>query len=151
MGTERPIFNQINLVVSDMRAMVEFYERLGVEFRPTFSPWDRHHRTFASSSVLGDFDFDLDSTAFAPQWDEGWPPGKVGPVFGFQLPSSEAVDNTYADLVAAGYEGQQAPWDGNMGARYAVVVDPDGNGVGLMGPIDPARATMWPSPGESAD
>jgi len=146
MDTDGPVFNQINLVVRDMAAMVEFYERLGVEFRPTFSPWDRHHRSFAASSEVEGFDFDLDSTAFVPQWDEGWPPGTIGPVFGFRLASNEAVDSTYDDLVAAGYDSQQPPWDAPFGARYAVVVDPDGNSVGLMGPIDPARATMWSPP-----
>ena len=49
-----------------MPAMVEFYERLGVEFKPTFAPWDRHHRTFAPEAVLDGFDLDLDSQAFVP-------------------------------------------------------------------------------------
>lgn len=32
--SQRPVFNQINLVVRDMGAMVAFYERLGVTFHP---------------------------------------------------------------------------------------------------------------------
>jgi catechol 2,3-dioxygenase-like lactoylglutathione lyase family enzyme len=142
---QRPVFNQVNLVVRDMAAMVEFYERLGVEFTRTVPPWERHHRTFAEDNVVEEFDFDLDSQAFATQWDEGWPAAKTGPVFGFRLSSPEAVDEIYLDLTNAGYAGQQPPWDGFMGARYAVVADPDGNSVGLMGPIDPAR-TRVPSP-----
>lgn len=55
------------------------------------------------------------------------------------MPSPESVDSTYEDLLAGGYKGQQPPWDGFMGARYAVVQDRDGNAVGLMGPIDPER------------
>ena len=55
-------------------------------------------------------------------------------VIGFKLPSSEAVDALYADLTGAGYRGQQAPCDAFWGPRYAVVEDPDGNPVGLMGP-----------------
>jgi catechol 2,3-dioxygenase-like lactoylglutathione lyase family enzyme len=147
LSDERVVFNQVNLVVGDMAAMVEFYERLGVEFRPTFSPWDRHHRSFAASSEPDGFDFDLDSQSFVPQWNEGWPDGQIGPVFGFQVSSVEAVDEIFRDLTAAGYAGQQPPWDGFMGARYAVVVDPDGNSVGLMSPIDPARKSM-PTPPE---
>ena len=38
MDEHRPFFNQINLVVRDMAAMVEFYERLGVELSPTIEP-----------------------------------------------------------------------------------------------------------------
>lgn len=148
MAHDKPVFNQINLVVRDLPAMVEFYERLGVEFRATIEPWTRHHRTFAESSVTEGFDFDLDSQAFVPKWDEGWPPGRTGPVFGFQLPSNDAVDALYAALTAAGHRGQQPPWDGFMGARYAVVEDPDGNAVGMMGPIDPALSRMPPNPEE---
>src|SRR2546423_13085872 len=109
-----------------MAAMVEFYERLGVDFRRTISPWDRHHRTFADDAVTEGFDFDLDSQAFVLEWNEGWPEGQTGPVFGFRLASNEAVDATYEDLTRAGFAGQQPPWDGFMGARYAVVTDPDG-------------------------
>jgi len=145
LDDHRPIFNQINLVVRDMAAMVEFYERLGVEFTRPVTPWDRHHRTFATAAVVDGFDFDLDSNTFVMQWNEGWPSGKAGPVFGFRVSSAEAVDEIYRDLTSAGYGGQQPPYDGFMGARYAVVVDPDGNSVGLMSPIDPARSTI-PSP-----
>jgi catechol 2,3-dioxygenase-like lactoylglutathione lyase family enzyme len=144
--TTGPVFNQINLVVRDMAAMVEFYERLGVDFRRTLPEWEPHHRTVAADHAVDGFDFDLDSQAFAPTWDEGWPAGTTGPVFGFRMPSNQAVDAAYAELTGAGYASQQAPWDGFMGARYAVVVDPDGNAVGLMGPIDRARATMPPHP-----
>ena len=143
MVDKRPVFNQINLVVRDMDAMVEFYERLGVEIAPTIAPWDRHHRTLSMADGL---DFDLDSTAFATQWNQGWPPGRTGPVLGFRLASAEAVDGTYSDLTSAGYIGQQPPYDGFMGARYAVVADPEGNSVGLMSPIDPARSTIPPPP-----
>ena len=55
---------------------------------------------------------------------------------GFKLASSDAVDALYADLTGAGYRGQQAPYNAFWGSRYAVVEDPDGNPVGLMGPMD---------------
>lgn len=139
MPDRRPVFDQINLVVRDMAAMIEFYERLGIPIEPMIEPFAAHHRTFASSAVVDGFDFDLDSDAFVPQWNAGWPPGQTGPVLGFRVSSAEAVDATYADLISAGYGGQQPPHDALMGARYAVVVDPDGNSVGLMGPRDPAR------------
>ena len=138
MADARPVFNQINLVVNNLAAMVEF--------TPTIEPFDRHHRTFADDNIVDGFDFDLDSQAFVLKWNEGWPPGRTGPVFGFQVASNEAVDDLYHELTNAGYEGQQPPWDGFMGARYAVVTDPDGNAVGLMGPIDPAQKRMPPDP-----
>ena len=148
MAEERLIFNQINLVVRDMADMVRFYEHLGVTFRATLPAWEGHHRTFGNEVVLAGFDFDLDSQAFVTQWNAGWPRGLTGAVLGFQFPSARSVDETYDQLTEAGYTGQQAPWDGFMGARYAVVADPDGNSVGLMGPIDRAHSTIPPLPEE---
>ena len=140
------MLNQINLVVRDMDATSEFYRRLGVEMPPAMpTPWDRHHRTLAMPDGL---DFDLDSIQFAGQWNQGWPADRTGPVIGFRLSSREAVDTTYADLTGAGYAGQQPPYDAFWGARYAIVGDPDGNSVGLMSPVDPARRSSPQPPGE---
>jgi hypothetical protein len=60
-------------------------------------------------------------------------------VLGFKVESRERVDEIYADLTAAGYRGQQPPYDAFWGARYAVIEDPDGNAVGIMSPVDPDR------------
>jgi hypothetical protein len=98
LSDRRPVFDQINLVVHDMAAMIEFYERLGIPIEPMIEPFAAHHRTLASSAVVDGFDFDLDSDAFVPQWNAGWPPGQTGPVLGFRLGSAEAVDATYEDL-----------------------------------------------------
>ena len=53
--------------------------------------------------------------------------------------SREAVGERWAELTGAGYTGRQPPYDAFWGARYAIVIDPDGNHVGLMSPVDPAR------------
>ena len=66
--------------------------------------------------------------------------------------SRDAVDEIYEDLTAAGYTGEQRPYDAFWGARYAIVNDPDGNSVGIMSPIDPGlKALRLPpdSPGPS--
>jgi hypothetical protein len=47
-------------------------------------------------------------------------------VLSFKVGSRERVDEIYADLVAAGYWGQQPPYYAFWGARYAVIEDPDG-------------------------
>jgi uncharacterized glyoxalase superfamily protein PhnB len=131
MADERPILDQINLVVKDMDASLAFYDRLGVDLPGWMPQWDAHHR---SANMGGGLDFDLDSAKFASQWNEG----SRGPacVISFKLSSSDAVDALYADLAAAGYVGQQPPYDAFWGARFAIIEDPDGNPVGLMGPID---------------
>ena len=132
--SEGPVLDQINLVVSDMEATVAFYRRLGLDIPDTDPAFQSHHR---AAHLPGGIDFDIDSVEFARYWNKGWKSGAG--VIGFKLASREQVDAVYADLTSAGYVGQQEPYDAFWGARYAIVEDPDGNPVGLMGPIDPAR------------
>src|SRR5439155_4266827 len=73
-----------------------------------------------------------------PGLDEAPAPGG-GSVIGFALPSSTEVDRLHAELTSAGYRSRLAPHDAFWGGRYGIVLDPDHNQVGLMGPIDPQR------------
>jgi catechol 2,3-dioxygenase-like lactoylglutathione lyase family enzyme len=138
-----PVLNQFNLVVNDMTGTVAFYRRLGLTIPDTPPEWSSHHRT---ASMPDGVDLDFDSTEFAEVWDEGWAgQGRMG-VLGFAVATRDAVDATYADLTGAGYRGEQPPYDAFWGARYAIVQDPDGNPVGLMSPVDPARRSAPPTP-----
>src|SRR5262245_38743764 len=139
----RPVLDGINLVVRDMPASVEFYRRLGLDLRDAPPPWDRHHRNAGDPDGI---DFDLDSTGFAAKWSEGGRADTTGVVFSFKVASRDEVDRLYAELTAAGYAGQQPPYDAFWGARYAIVEDPDGNGVGLMSPMDDAHRSAPPDP-----
>jgi predicted lactoylglutathione lyase len=146
MTIPRPLLDQINLVVRDMEASVRFYEQAGLEFEPTDADWAAHHR---SAHMAGGIDLSLDSVAFAPVWNGGWGgAGNGSVVLGFALPSREAVDAMYASLTAAGARGTQPPFDAFWGARFAIVEDPDGNGVGFQSPSDPEwRTETPPAPG----
>ena len=135
---DRPALSQINLIVRDMPATVDFYRRLGVEVADTLPQWASDHRNVAAPDGL---DFDLDSSTFAAQWNQGWPKDQTGAVIGFRVVERDTVDAIYADLTGAGYAGQQPPYDAFWGARYAVVADPDGNSVGIMSAVDPMRKT----------
>ncbi len=142
MTRKRAVLDQLNIVVRDMDAAVDFYRRLGIEIPETLPEWQAHHRT---ADLGGEVALELDSTAFTPQWDAGWPASQPGVVVGFRVATREDVDDLYEELTGAGHAGQQAPYDTFWGARYAIVEDPSGNAVGLMSPIDPARRTR-PSP-----
>jgi len=131
---DRPVLDQLNLVVSDMDATVAFYRRLGLIIPDTDDAFQAHHR---SAQLSGGIDLDFDSVSFARHWDKGW--RSAAGVIGFKVESRERVDVVYAELTGAGYPGQQEPYDAFWGARYAVVEDPDGNPVGIMSPVDPAR------------
>ena len=141
--SDKPVFDGVNLVVTDMEATVAFYRRLGITI-PDQGVWDNHHRT---AEAPAGFDFDFDSTGFAAQWNRGWPGsrGRGGAVFGFKVATRDAVDRVHADMTAAGYASQQEPYDAFWGARYAVVEDPDGNAVGIMSPMDDAHRSTPPA------
>jgi catechol 2,3-dioxygenase-like lactoylglutathione lyase family enzyme len=137
--------DQVNLVVRDVEASRAFYSRLGLDFGEEHDPvWAAHH----VSALSGDstpVDVDLDSTSFARQWNAGWPGGS-GAVLGFKVDTRAEVDALVAALAAEGVPVQQEPYDAFWGARYAVVSDPDGNGVGIMSPIDAALRSEGPTP-----
>ena len=138
--------DQVNLVVSDVEASRAFYARLGLDFGDERDPvWAAHHVSALGGENAPTVDVDLDSETFATKWDEGWP-GGAGVVLGFKVDTRGEVDELVAALAATGVTIQQRPYDAFWGARYAVVSDPDGNGVGIMSPIDPAQRHEAPSP-----
>jgi uncharacterized glyoxalase superfamily protein PhnB len=94
------------------------------------------------------FRLELDSVEFARQWDPGLRDGPrgTGAVLFFGVATAEEVDRLFATMTGAGYASQKAPGDAFWGARYAIVEDPDGNAVGIMSPLDPARRRPPPPP-----
>jgi catechol 2,3-dioxygenase-like lactoylglutathione lyase family enzyme len=133
-----PAFSQLSLVVSDMSAALAFYRRLGLS--PDATPGGVH----ASAKLPGGMLLEWDTAEFAAVWDSGSRGATGGSaLLGFAVPSREAVDDLYGELTAAGYRGRQRPYDAFWGVRYAIVDDPDGNGVGLMSPADDERRS-WP-------
>ncbi len=139
-------FGGITLVSRDIAASLAFYGRLGVAI-PADAAWAPagvpHHASF---EVPGGGHIEVDSIAMTRSFDPGWqePGPSSRTVVQFSLPSAEAVDTKFAELTAAGYGGHVAPFDGFWGARYAIVEDPDGNHVGMMSPVDPAKRSAPP-------
>jgi catechol 2,3-dioxygenase-like lactoylglutathione lyase family enzyme len=124
--------DQLNLVVSDIDAARAFYARLDLQFDDGGDPfWAQQHVTARDVPL----DVDMDSAAFAQEWNAGWPGGS-GVVLGFKVEARDEVDSLVEKLAADGVPVQQPPYDAAWGARYAVVSDPDGNAVGIMSPID---------------
>ena len=134
--------SQVNVAVRDMEAMAAFYERLGLPMAAEHPDWTAHHRSTSGNAAP---DIELDSVAFTSSWNEGWR-GGTGVVLGFEVPGRADVDRLYAELVAAGAEPQQTPYDAFRGARFAVVTDPEGNAVALTSPLDPAHRSAPPLP-----
>ena len=141
MADVQLVLDQLNLVARDFDATVAFYRALGVDVPDGFASADgvRH----AEVKLANGFTLEFDSVTLARMYNAAWrrPKGSSRALLGFSVPSRQAVDERYAALLAAGYEGRQAPYDTFWGARYAVVADPDGNDVGIMSPLDPSRRT----------
>lgn len=142
----RASFSQVNLVVADMERSIAFYRLLGIEVAEMPEPWRAHHQTV--TSVLDGVTFELDSSAAAVNWASGWNRRRTGVVIGVAVDRDEDVDTAVNALAAAGHPVIQPPYDAFFGARYAVVEDPDGIAVGIMGPIDQSRRWMPEVPGE---
>jgi catechol 2,3-dioxygenase-like lactoylglutathione lyase family enzyme len=131
-----PRFAVIGLVASDMAATLAFYRRLGLVF-----PEGAEDQPHVEAELPGGPRLAIDTEETIRSFHAGWRPpadggGRMSLAFGCEGPAE--VDSVYEDLVGAGYHGELKPWDAFWGMRYAVVHDPDGNGVDLFAPL-PAR------------
>lgn len=143
MATAKLVLNQLNIVARDFDATLAFYRILGVDVPDGHVSPDgiRHSEVeFASGFTL-----EFDNLTLARIYNAGWRTSAESSraLIGFSVPTRDAVDERYAALTAAGYEGRQPPYDAFWGARYAVVADPDGNDVGIMSPADDSHRS-WP-------
>ncbi|MFF3904663.1 VOC family protein [Streptomyces sp. NPDC001848] len=127
-----PRFDAIGLVVSDMAAAVTFYRRLGFVFAEGAEALPH-----AEAELPGGLRLLLDTEDTVRSFHPGWQPptgsGRAAPALRCGSPAE--VDAVYEDMVGAGYHGELKPWDAFWGQRYAVVHDPDGNGVDLFAPL----------------
>jgi catechol 2,3-dioxygenase-like lactoylglutathione lyase family enzyme len=121
----------IGIVVADMGKALDFYRRLGLDL-PASDDAEPHVETTLAGGLRLAFDTEDVIRSFHPTWT----PVRGGRTnLAFLLPDAAGVDALYADLVAAGHHGELAPFDAFWGQRYAVVHDPDGNGVDLFAPL----------------
>ncbi|GAA3737331.1 catechol 2,3-dioxygenase-like lactoylglutathione lyase family enzyme [Spinactinospora alkalitolerans] len=125
-------FNLIGIAVADMGRSLAFYRRLGVDV-PAEADSEPHVEAELGGGLRMAWDTDETIRSFDPDWKPAPGGGRLGLAFACDDPAE--VDAVYAELTAAGYEGHMAPWDAFWGQRYAVVNDPDGNGVDLYAPL----------------
>ncbi|MEV5977587.1 VOC family protein [Streptomyces sp. NPDC052114] len=130
-STPTPRFDLIGLVVSDLAASLAFYRRLGLEF-PEGAESAPHVEAALPGGLRIAFDTEETVRSFHPGFAPPSGGGRVGLAFHCATPGG--VDATYEDLVGAGYGSELKPFDAPWGQRYAVVRDPDGNGVDLFAP-----------------
>jgi catechol 2,3-dioxygenase-like lactoylglutathione lyase family enzyme len=121
-----PQLNAIGIAVSDMARSIAFYRLLGLDVPET--PDEGHVDTFLPNGVR----FMLDSEEVIRSFLPGWQRNDGNQIsLAFECSSPAEVDDVYARVVGAGFEGEKEPWDAFWGQRYALLGDPDGVRVNL--------------------
>ncbi|MDX6481344.1 MAG: hypothetical protein QOG85_1854 [Gaiellaceae bacterium] len=119
-----PSLSAIGIVSSDLERSRAFYRLLDLQI----SAGDDHVSAETASGVYVMFDTEDVIRSFRPEWSRETG-NQVALAFACSTPAE--VDETYARIVEAGFEGVKEPWDAFWGQRYAQVRDPDGVGVDL--------------------
>jgi catechol 2,3-dioxygenase-like lactoylglutathione lyase family enzyme len=119
--------NAISIVVADMGRSLAFYRLLGVDI-PAGQDTEPHVEAALPGGMRLLWDTEDVVRSFQPDWVRR---GSDGMSLAFEADSPAGVDALYAAVVDAGFTGELKPWDAFWGQRYAVVLDPDGNGVDL--------------------
>jgi catechol 2,3-dioxygenase-like lactoylglutathione lyase family enzyme len=121
-----PVLNALGIVSSDLTKSIEFYRLLGLDVPET--PGDGHLDTFLPNGVRFMLDSEEIVRSFRPDWTR-----EIGNqvALAFECESPAEVDDLYARIVSAGFEGEKEPWDAFWGQRYAQLRDPDGVPVDL--------------------
>ena len=125
-----PSLNALGIVTTDMATSIRFYRLLGLDVPET--PDEGHVDAFLPNGVRFMLDSEDVVRSFRPDWKR-----ETGNQVGLALEceSPAEVDERYAQVVAAGFDGDKAPWDAFWGQRYAQLRDPDGVPVDLYAPL----------------
>jgi len=126
-----PELNAIGIAVSDMHRSLQFYRLLGLEFPD--APGEAHVEATMANGTRLMFDSEDVIRSFLPDWSRA-DGNQVS--LAFECASPAEVDEVYARVVAAGFEGEKEPWDAFWGQRYALLGDPDGARVNLYAALD---------------
>src|SRR6187397_2164135 len=104
--------NAIGIVAADMAASIRFYRLLGLDVPET--PDEGHVDTFLPNGVR----FMLDGEDVIKSFRDDWarePGNQIA--LAFECDSAAEVDETYARMTSAGFEGEKEPWDAFWGQR----------------------------------
>jgi len=120
-----PQLDAIGIVSSDFARTRAFYALLGIEF----AEGDDHVEATMPNGLRLMLDTEDVIRSFNPGWNR-----ETGNQFAvaFACASPAEVDEVYARVVTAGFDGEKEPWDAFWGYRYAQLRDPDGVGVDLF-------------------
>ncbi|MET7751526.1 VOC family protein [Micromonospora sp. NPDC005367] len=130
-----PRFDLIGLVTTDMARTLDFYRRLGLDI-PAGAETEPHVEVALPGGLRIAWDDVTTVRSFDPDWTP--PIGSPRINLAFRCADPAEVDRWYTELTELGHHGRLRPWDAFWGQRYAVLHDPDGNGVDLFAPLPAA-------------
>jgi uncharacterized glyoxalase superfamily protein PhnB len=109
-----------------MARSIAFYRAIGFDVADT--PDEGHIDTFLPNGVRFMLDSEDVIRSFMPDWQR-----EDGNQLSIALEceSPAEIDEVYARVIAAGFDGEMEPWDAFWGQRYAILIDPDGVRVSL--------------------
>jgi catechol 2,3-dioxygenase-like lactoylglutathione lyase family enzyme len=127
----KPRLDAVGIVVQDMARSLAFYRELGLDIAP-----GAESEPHVEATLPGGVRILWDTVEVVRSFDADWQPPSGGHRMGlaFLCGSPAEVDAAYERLTSLGYHGHKPPWDAFWGQRYAVLHDPDGNGVDLFAP-----------------
>ncbi len=136
-----PIFTGVHFWVADMAATLAFYRAIGFAIPPEADGED-----FVNFDAATGAGFQFATPSLTNGYHAGFEASseRGASCLQFSLQSREAVDALYQQLTGAGYVSHLEPIDAFWGARYAELLDPDGNAVGFHSPRDPDRVSPPP-------
>jgi uncharacterized glyoxalase superfamily protein PhnB len=123
-----PQLNAVGIVASEIARSLAFYRTLGLEV----PDGDGHVETAFPNGLRLMFDSEDVIRSFEPEWTRATG-NQIS--LAFECSSPAEVDELYARVVGAGFDGHKEPWNAFWGQRYAQLRDPDGVPVDLFAPL----------------
>ena len=121
-----PRLNAVGVVVSDMATSIRFYRLVGLDVPET--PDEGHVEAAGPDGLRLMLDSEETVLGFNPEWRRA---NGNQVALAFECDGPAQVDEVYARVTGASFEGEKEPWDAFWGQRYAQLLDPDGVPVDL--------------------
>lgn len=143
-----PRFNQVNIITRDWQATLAFYRLVGLDL-DTGTEWPPGSGAMHAnaSTQAAETTVEFDNPPMLRAYASEQAAEEITVILGFAFDSASEVDAACERVAAAGHPVLRAPYDAFWGSRYAIVRDPSGNAVGLMGPRDRTRSYTPTIPG----
>jgi uncharacterized glyoxalase superfamily protein PhnB len=126
-----PNLNALGIIVRDMAESIRFYRLLGVDVL------EKPHVGHVSADLPYGVRLMFDTEEVIRSFDSDWSRETGNQLaLAFECESPAEVDEMYARVVAAGFDGEKEPWDAFWGQRYAQLRDPNGVPVDLYASLE---------------